>query len=123
MGLDMYAYHTSVKPPADVDFDEDGVPESEQFHYWRKHPNLHGWMAKLYKGKGGTGDFNCQPVVIDLADLDMLETAIERGKLPHTDGFFFGQSSGHEKDDDLAFIAKARAHIAAGRYVYYTAWF
>ena len=56
------------------------------------------------------------------ADLDMLETAIQRNQLPPTGGFFFGKTTGDEKDDDLAFIAEARAHIAARRHVYYTAW-
>ena len=31
-----------------------------ELHYWRKHPNLHGWMESLYYEKGGTADnFNC----------------------------------------------------------------
>lgn len=118
----MYAFHTRVKPSVDVDFAPEEVPDREEFHYWRKHPNLHGWMAKLYKQKGGSGDFNLDPVLVDLTDLDLLEAAIRKETLPHTDGFFFGETNGDETDDDLAFIAEARSHIAAGRHVFYTAW-
>jgi len=41
MGLDMYAYMTSEPPEKPVDFK---VRKTSQFFYWRKHPDLHGWM-------------------------------------------------------------------------------
>ena len=49
MGLDMYAY-TSTKP-------RDGDDESShrEIAYWRKHPNLHGWMQQLWERKGQPG--------------------------------------------------------------------
>ena len=50
MGLDMYALTTTEKPASAVDFDADAHSE---LHYWRKHPDLHGWMEKLYREKGG----------------------------------------------------------------------
>jgi hypothetical protein len=44
-------------PKSDVDFDGNDAIE---LYYWRKHPNLHGWMESLYYEKGGTADnFNC----------------------------------------------------------------
>lgn len=45
MGLDMYAYVTDETPDGNVDFE---VGSLSELHYWRKHPNLHGWMEKLY---------------------------------------------------------------------------
>ena len=48
MGLDMYAMTTHEKPSAPVDFE---AGESLALHYWRKHPNLHGWMESLYRAK------------------------------------------------------------------------
>jgi hypothetical protein len=48
MGLDMYPYVTSEAPRAQVDFRADDATE---IHYWRKHPNLHGWMEQLYRDK------------------------------------------------------------------------
>jgi len=118
MGLDMYAYATSRKPAAPVDFKDDS---EEEFHRWRKHPNLEGYMANLYYAKGGTEEmFNCANVELTAADLDALENVIKENKLPETCGFFFGETDGSEREDDLAFIAKARAVLAEGRYVYYT---
>jgi hypothetical protein len=121
MGLDMFAYVTEEKPATAVDFPEPAM--IEKLHYWRKHPNLHGWMEKLYAEKGGEEeDFNLAAVILDSDDLDQLEAVIVDQRLPETSGFFFGESDGSERDDDLAFIGKARAAIASGKTVYYVAW-
>lgn len=107
-------------PPAPVDFE---VEEATELHYWRKHPNLHGWMERLYREKGGQdANFNCLNLQLTAEDLDRLETAIRDRTLPHTEGFFFGVSDGSEVDDDLAFIAKARDALAAGLAVFYVSW-
>ena len=122
MGLDMYAVATKAKLNKEVDFDTINV-ETEDLHYWRKHPNLHGWMQSLYEYKGGKSDsFNGDCVVLDVLDLDNLEGDIKNGRLPDTSGFFFGQSDGDEVNDDLDFINKARTAIAEGKTVYYTSW-
>jgi hypothetical protein len=119
MGLDMYAFTTTTALTETVDFPE---PEKvELLHQWRKHPNLHGWMEELYIRNGGADRrFNCSPVVLDAADLNILEVTIINNRLPETSGFFFGESDGSERDDDLEFIAKARAAIAEGKTVFYT---
>ena len=120
MGLDMYAFTTTKKPTTPVDFKVDEVRE---LHYWRKHPNLHGFMQGLYYAKGGIAEsFNCAPVVLTTDDLDRLESTIRANALPNTTGFFYGQSDGTETNDDLSFVAKAREAIAAGLTVYYDSW-
>lgn len=120
MGLDMYAMTTREPVAGAVDFK---VSEASELHYWRKHPNLHGWMEWLYYGKGGTEHpFNCVPVVLTSDDLDRLEADVRAGRLPETGGFFFGESDGTEAEGDLAFIAKAREAIAAGFTVFYDSW-
>lgn len=123
MGLDMYAFSAPATAIAqDVDFETKELAASE-LHYWRKHPNLHGWMEQLYIAKGGAqATFNCVPVRLTPEDLDALELAIRSGDLPPTSGFFFGESDGSEIEDDLAFIAKAREAIAAGLAVFYDSW-
>lgn len=121
MGLDMFACTRAGALPNAVDFPQQKT--DEELHYWRKHPDLHDWMAKLYVKKGGTdSNFNCNTVQLTAADLDALEAAIKAQNLPHTDGFFFGESSSKDMADDLDFVAKARAAIAAGKAVYYTYW-
>ncbi len=126
MGLDQFA--RSIDPKyvtSPVDFDTREIPpeENREIYYWRKHPNLQGWMERLYRKKGGKDEsFNCVPVTLDLFDLEALEKDIIGSALPETTGFFFGQSYGDEKEGDLQFIQIARTEIALGRAVYYTSW-
>jgi hypothetical protein len=121
MGLDMFAFSTKAKPKSEVDFETKNF-KPEEIHYWRKHPNLHGWMQNLYDAKGGTSsNFNGDCVVLDNEDLDNLEQDIKDGNLPDTSGFFFGQSDDNDSDD-LEFVSKARETINEGKTVYYTSW-
>lgn len=120
MGLDMYAWTLDRAPDKPVDFKADDAAE---LHYWRKHPNLHGWMERRYREKGGEDrDFNCVNMQLTGDDLDALEADIKAGNLPPTSGFFFGASDGTEHDDDLRFVAKAREALAAGLTVFYSSW-
>jgi len=123
MGLDMFAYTFNGKTESEVDFDTNNVTETTEIAYWRKHPNLHGWMEQLYYEKGGKDDsFNGSNVVLTKDDLDSLEQDIIDGTLPDTSGFFFGKSDGSEQNEDLEFIAKAREAIEEGKMVYYSSW-
>jgi len=125
MGLDMFAWVVEGKLPSDVDFVPNELKELQhnELHYWRKHPNLHGWMEALYREKGGSQDaFNCSPVELNADDLGRLEHDVKSKNLPHTEGFFFGQSDGSELEEDLHFIKKARKAIADGHSVFYDSW-
>ena len=119
MGLDMYAYKT-LEPVEAFGFKE--PEDTEEIQYWRKHPNLHGWMEQLYRSKGGTDTFNCVTVRIDEADLNALEDAVKNDRLPQTEGFFFGTSRPEEKEDDLKFISAAREALRDGYSVFYSSW-
>lgn len=119
MGLDMYAYKTRTplsafgfKPPEDA----------TEIQYWRKHPDLHGWMERLYRAKGGRAEFNLETVRLDPEDIDALEQVVKANRLPFTTGFFFGASVPEDKDDDLAFIRAARKAFQEGCAVFYTCW-
>ena len=120
-------------PTKEVDFtdelygkDKDGeidygnsIVKTEEVAYWRKHPDLHGWMENLYREKGGREkSFNGDPVVLTLADLDRLEDDILEVNLPKTRGFFFGES-GEISLKDLEFVLEARKAIQEGDTVYY----
>ena len=122
MGLDMYAYKTKAKPETETDFSTINFNE-EEIHYWRKHPNLHGWMENLYYNKGGKSDsFNCVNVELNFDDLKALYEDIKTNNLPQTGGFFFGQTDGSETEDDLKFVEEALKAIEEGDTVYYTSW-
>lgn len=122
MGLDMYAYKTSQRFDSEVDFDvnEDLM---ERIHHWQKHPNLHGWMEHLYLVKGGQSEsFNTVNLLLTLDDLELLEKTIINNELPFKEGCFFGTSDGSEREDDLAFVEKAKAAIHEGKNVFYHPW-
>lgn len=122
MGLDQYAYCV------------DNNGEKKELAYWRKHPNLQGWMENLWETKGCPGltednsgnmlgDFNCIPVELTYDDLDSLENAVKNDELPETVGFFFGTDKGNEyKEQDLEFIQKAREALDSGLTVMYDSW-
>ena len=122
MGLDQYAFA----------IDDDG--EKEELAYWRKHPNLQGWMEDLWESKGRPGltednsgnmlgDFNCIPLELTHDDLDDLEDAVMNSELPQTVGFFFGSNSDDDyMEQDLEFIVRAREALDSGLTVVYDSW-
>lgn len=127
MGLDMYAYKRKTIETNSSEDDPWGEDvesiEEEEIFYWRKHPDLHGWMENLYYEKGGNADsFNCVNVFLTLDDLDRLEDDVLNENLEKTTGFFFGESDPSRKKDDLKFIRMARKAIDDGYEVYYTSW-
>ena len=114
MGLDQFGYVRNQK-----------TQEVEEFHCWRKHNAMHGWMENLWKSKGNTGEFNCKAVELSHDDLDTLEVDLLQTNLPKTEGFFFGSDSSRDDSrlmDDLSFISKARGHLEAGNQVAYDSW-
>lgn len=123
MGLDMYAYAATK---ADANWSSG---EQREIAYWRKHPNLHGWMEQLWAHKGqptGTSGpsmdstFNGIELELTWEDLDELEQDIKNGNLPDTTGFFFGENSDeYYREQDLEFVCKARAELFTGLKVFY----
>lgn len=120
MGLDQYA---KVRNPE--------TQEAEEFHYWRKHNALHGWMENLWKSKGypnkpqDDDQFNQVPLELSSDDLDALEKDLLDSRLPETSGFFFGFSTAGDDSrllDDLSFVAEARDYLARGYQVAYDSW-
>ena len=113
MGLDMYAF-TAAKA------DTYRVSQGE-LAYWRKHPNLHGWMEKLAESKNlKYSTFNGVELELTWEELDELEQAVTHQKLPDTSGFFFGNNSDSEyQEHDLNFIKKAKAELFLGLQVFY----
>ena len=90
MGLDMFAY-TASKSQADPDSEQ---REQREIAYWRKHPNLHGWMERLAQEKNVDYDsFNGVELELTWADIDALEQAVTHKQLPATSGFFFGRDA------------------------------
>ena len=124
MGLDMFAYKVKaelLENDKQVDIDIENIPK-EDFYYWRKHHDLHGWMENLYRFKGGKDEvFNCSTIVLTLDDLNMLSNDIKNYGLPNTKGFFFGNNSPDEESNrqDLDFVWECRAAIDQGYVVFF----
>jgi len=131
MGLDQYAYVAARSNERSEFYESEGefingewvVPgkaKPREIAYWRKHPNLHGWMQKLWEAKGGNGEFNGDELELTWEDIDALEKAVKKRKLPTTSGFFFGNpSDDYYYDHDLEFIKNARAELFLGLKVFY----
>jgi hypothetical protein len=146
MGLDMYAY-TAAKAgqsseywnSAQLDLDtkefvNPNVSKPREIAYWRKHPNLHGWMEQLWRTKKHTVQpqdaseavdpesdiFNGIELELTREDIDRLEQDILDNNLPSTTGFFFGTDADeYYKEEDLQFVKEARAELFLGLRVFY----
>ena len=107
MGLDMYLtgekyLRTDYENPAN-NLTEDGFRLETQLlrlGYWRKHPNLHGFIVNTF----ADGEDTCQQIHLEADDIERIIDAVTRDALPHTDGFFFGRSDGSEKSNDLRIL-------------------
>ena len=139
----MYAY-VAAKAGAQADYNEGSVWDAEQgefvnpnvtepreITYWRKHPNLHGWMQRLWVRKTNeagvvdddpdrAGEFNGVELELTWEDLDQLEQDIRDKNLPDTSGFFFGNDADdHYREQDLKFVREAKAEAFLGLKVFY----
>lgn len=114
----MYAY---IASKADTDYDD---TSRQEIAYWRKHPNLHGWMEQLWQNKNpeDMSSFNGIELELTWDDIDMLEKDIKSGVVAGLDtkGFFFGEpSDDHYYKTDLKFCVDAKAECFLGRKVFY----
>ena len=128
----MYAY-VAAKAGAQADYDEGmawdkekgaivnpSVTQPREIAYWRKHPNLHGWMHRLWESKGNSGDFNGDELELTWDDLEQLEQDIRNNNLPSTTGFFVGdQRDDDYREQDLQFVRDAKAEVFLGLKVFY----
>lgn len=138
MGLDQYAYAAArEKQRHDFYYDVPGVSKPIDIAYWRKHPNLQGWMERLWlkkqgisihpdvqfiEGKQPPTDFNGVELELTWQDLEQLEHDIlnEQVSKLNTQGFFFGNHSDeYYRDHDLQFIRDAKAQLFLGLRVFY----
>jgi hypothetical protein len=107
MGLDMYLngerYFVDRLPR------EAGKPvvkaEIHELGYWRKHPNLHGYIVETF----AEGEDECQDIPLDEERLIQIMEAVKAKELPYTTGFFFGASDDTEEQmkEDLTILEGA----------------
>jgi hypothetical protein len=110
MGLDMYLIGEKFYLP-DAANGEDGYDlrtKTLSLGYWRKHPNLHGYIVNTF----ADGIDECQQIDLSAADIQKILAAVEADDLPHTEGFFFGVSDGSEKQETLDIFRSALEWIS-----------
>ncbi len=119
----MFAYKAqNFKPSKPVDFQDELPSEVEEFFYWRKHPDLHGLMEKIYREKGGKNEEFSGPVQLTAEDLERIGLAVIDGDLPKTSGFFFGESTDENRKRDLEFLTEAKRYLDEGYTIWYDSW-
>jgi len=129
MGLDQFAY-VAHKAGAYKDSIQDTQPNTgkpRDLAWWRKHPNLQGWMRNLWITKNSlvsVDDSNFNNIELELTwqDIDQLEQDINNGSMAalNTTGFFFGSHADeHYQATDLKFVRDARAELFMGLKVFY----
>jgi hypothetical protein len=144
MGLDQYAYVAMKNGERDQWYEDAEWNSAEgemvnpkmtkprELAYWRKHPNLQGWMEQLWFSKNCPGadlengerdpTFNGIELELTFEDILALEQDILNGKMAKLDtaGFFFGNpSDDHYRERDLEFVKQAKAELFCGLKVFY----
>lgn len=114
MGLDMYLtghrfMHSMNKPNKGSRERGEKKGELIDLGYWRKHPNLHGYIVQTF----AAGEDECQEIDLSVESIHKILAAIEADELPETTGFFFGVTDGTEKDEDLRIFREALAWLEA----------
>jgi len=90
MGLDMFLQGHQYFTNRTQTIDDFPVKEMiVELGYWRKHANLHGAIVQTF----ADGEDNCEPVELNKDDIEKLIEMVKTNVLPHTTGFFFGESA------------------------------
>ncbi len=105
MGLDMYL--TGERCFSRIDSRHQLIGERYDLGYWRKHPNLHGYIVQKFADEID----DCQEIFLDESAIQQILDAIRGEQLPETTGFFFGESDGSEKESDMAIFTEALAWL------------
>ena len=128
MGLDMYLWGRESKhfddPRVTDDKGRQVVACEIDLGYWRKHPNLHGFIVDTF----ADGVDECQRIALDVEDIEKIIHAINAKALPYTEGFFFGKSENTEAEaafDRKVFMEAldwVRAEPRIRRVIYQASW-
>jgi len=123
----------NFKPKYDYIQSHPGVNnlKPEEIGYWRKHPDLQGYMENIYVSRGGDQEFNCIPLYLDKQDCENVikyarEVLLAHAKgedAEHTEGFFFGATDPGDWTDTIdTFEEVIKNTDFDNEIVYYDSW-
>ena len=111
MGLDMYldGRRFFMKDKKDED-GYDIKTMNVELGYWRKHPNLHGYIVDQF----ADGEDDCRPIELSVENIQQIADAVANKKLEKTEGFFFGISDESDEriNEDLKIMGQAIAWLS-----------
>ena len=97
MGLDMFLsgkkyLHHDAPERTEEGFDVEEV--TVKLGYWRKVPDLHGFIVNNYGPRDSEGHpvDDCRDIDLTMENIQEIIKAVQEDRLPETDGFFFGRS-------------------------------
>ena len=110
MGLDMYLdgeifFTTLEDHKRQVEAGYETPNHILELGYWRKHPDLHGFIVETFNN----GIDDCKPIQLEVDDIDKIIRAIEENNLPKTSGFFFGESLNDQQEQQSSIEIFKRA--------------
>ena len=111
MGLDMYLkgeryFNAYCAHPLNVE--AVSGHKSEELGYWRKHPDLHGFIVHQFRSGNDKSDFR-----VNLTEdrLRQLIAAVRANALPKTTGFYFGESTTANDPNTIEKLERAIAWL------------
>lgn len=121
MGLDMYFFRQGrdeIRPG------EPGFTDSarSRIQYFRKHSDLHGFLADIWEEEHPGEEFNYEYLRITPEILGKMKELVAMKDKPHHSGFFWGESSDGDWEETREMLPRIAEILALGDRVYYYAW-
>lgn len=102
--------------------------ERKEIGYWRKHPDLHGFVEELWRARNSEqecGSFNCEDLELSEEDiLQIINCSKDKSFSKHdgTKWFFFGQTDGHHHEKTVEIMENALQLKRQGKRIFYSSW-
>jgi hypothetical protein len=109
MGLDMYLKGEKFFSNRRDTGKHPKIGEIYEMAYWRKHPDLHGFIVQTF----ADGIDDCKRIWLSEENIETIIKAVKDGSLPHTEGFFFGESDNdkEQRNEDVQLLEVALAWV------------
>lgn len=101
------------------------INDMEDIFYFRKHSDLHGYIAENYSDQAD-GEDNCSVLLLEREDIiaisELAQEALSDGVEQYS-GFFWGESDDSDWERTLAMCEEIIEQLKDDEVVYYSAWY